>query len=1048
MARRHLGVRSLSSRVRRRVSCPLPEWEAEISASEATCVLSLLAIYFYIYEASATAGSFPLVGCIELPSRGRTPDLGFLSSLAGLPSFFGEKGLRGLTASTLQWTVGVFYVVSGTMMLVAPHQFDSLSYASMQPDLNVWGAAFLLLGMSLLAVVVLAPPRPFVLSAHLLAGVGLLVLAYGFVRSSGWTGAINFAALGFGTALVPFLGTGQQHETNDRPDDLLPLVSGAGALLTGAVILLLPGQFNSPIYAPIRSYLFLLGIAFLASGAFAAYVHLRHSHSRTVLIAAHLVLGGTLLAFFLVSAVPLRAWLGMAYYGGFGVVIALLPGLSAWLYRFDLSSLQVRLVIAFALAASLPLITAVAVITDQQERSVTSRTLAFQEGIAAASASGVKDYLDIYRTAIAQVALDPGLIQRPPEEQRALLESVATLYPDALAFATHDREGNPIAWSGAGSMVPMAGYPIFEETRQTKRPSLDVFISPVFHRLVISIAAPVIAPGGEFAGMVRVTIEPARLNAMLEDADPGMGTDVSLVDSNGQVLTSSEDPAVQVPSRLEAPEPVAAMLAAPEDSRGSIRYGAPGDRHMASFARIGEPRWGVIVDTHAAVALADIHAQRDTAFVILFACLLVALGGGVFAANLLAHPLNALARAADRFSAGDARAALPVSSVRQVGSLASAFGEMRDKLVAQTAERERLLAEVRRQADELNTIIDSVAVGIAILDGEGRAIHMNPAAGRMVGLTADEIALPPEEMVRLLRVETPDGRPLIWEESAVVRSLKGETVQGEVLKMKRKGTDVWVSASAAPIRDSEGGVMGAVVSYADITSQRALQEQREDFMRAVSHDLRNPLSAVLGQAQLLQRKMERAGIDPSMIQSVKVVETGARRMNAMIGDLAESISIESGQLRLDSHPVNLPSFIFDLLHRSSGALATDRVMAEIPPDLPRVEADPNRLERIVLNLISNALKYSDPGSEVVLRAEGMEGHVEVSVVDRGRGIEPEDIPHLFERFYRAKGARNAEGLGLGLYITRMLVEAQGGTIRVESEVGVGSRFSFTLPTTD
>jgi two-component system phosphate regulon sensor histidine kinase PhoR len=108
-------------------------------------------------------------------------------------------------------------------------------------------------------------------------------------------------------------------------------------------------------------------------------------------------------------------------------------------------------------------------------------------------------------------------------------------------------------------------------------------------------------------------------------------------------------------------------------------------------------------------------------------------------------------------------------------------------------------------------------------------------------------------------------------------------------------------------------------------------------------------------------------------------------------------------------------------------------------------ADPSRLERILTNLISNALKYSPPEAEVVVRAERVDSCLQVSVVDRGIGIAPEDLPHLFERFYRTRGSRKAEGLGLGLYITRMLVEAHGGRIWAESELGKGSTFSFTLP---
>ena len=225
-----------------------------------------------------------------------------------------------------------------------------------------------------------------------------------------------------------------------------------------------------------------------------------------------------------------------------------------------------------------------------------------------------------------------------------------------------------------------------------------------------------------------------------------------------------------------------------------------------------------------------------------------------------------------------------------------------------------------------------------------------------------------------------------------------------------------------------------------------LQEQQKDILRAVSHDLRNPLTSVLGQAQALQRALAKEERDNRLVSSAEAIIAGAKRMNAMIGDLTDTIWIESGQLHLDKQPVNLPSLVFDLLHRSSAVLDTNRITVEMPEDLPRVQADPNRLERVLVNLISNAVKYSDPETEVTVRAREEGETVAVTVADAGNGISQEELPHLFERFYRAKGAaRKAHGLGLGLYITRILVEAHGGRIWAESEEAKGSAFCFTLP---
>lgn len=231
----------------------------------------------------------------------------------------------------------------------------------------------------------------------------------------------------------------------------------------------------------------------------------------------------------------------------------------------------------------------------------------------------------------------------------------------------------------------------------------------------------------------------------------------------------------------------------------------------------------------------------------------------------------------------------------------------------------------------------------------------------------------------------------------------------------------------------------------EVAERKQLEEQREDLLRAVSHDLRNPLTAVLGQSQYLERAMAKAGLDANLLEGARSIQVGAQRMNAMIGDLVESARSESGQLRLDSEPIDLASFVREVVHRTGPSVEAGRIEVEMPAGLPPVDADPNRLERIFANLISNALKYSDENTPVRIGAESLDGEVVVAVRDSGRGIDRMDLEHIFERFYRARGARKAEGLGIGLYTTRMLVEAHGGRIWVESEPGTGSTFSFTLP---
>ncbi len=224
-----------------------------------------------------------------------------------------------------------------------------------------------------------------------------------------------------------------------------------------------------------------------------------------------------------------------------------------------------------------------------------------------------------------------------------------------------------------------------------------------------------------------------------------------------------------------------------------------------------------------------------------------------------------------------------------------------------------------------------------------------------------------------------------------------------------------------------------------IAQLRRATEQRDDLLRAVSHDLRNPLQIVMLQAQ----RVGRGRVPPEGIErSARVILAAGKRMERMLRDLVDAVRLESGTLQLEPAPVALRSFVADLLDLSEGVLDRPRVENAVPEGLPPVRADPDRLDRILLNLVGNALKYS--AGPVTVTAASEDGAVRVRVVDRGPGIAAEDRARLFQRFFRGQ-RKEGEGLGLGLFIVRKLVEAHGGRIDVESSTGEGSTFSFTLP---
>jgi signal transduction histidine kinase len=250
---------------------------------------------------------------------------------------------------------------------------------------------------------------------------------------------------------------------------------------------------------------------------------------------------------------------------------------------------------------------------------------------------------------------------------------------------------------------------------------------------------------------------------------------------------------------------------------------------------------------------------------------------------------------------------------------------------------------------------------------------------------------------------------------------------------------LFVAALVRPYRDLDA--LRAHVENELVVTIRRLRdatEQREDLLRAVSHDLRNPLQIVTLQAQ----RILRGPGDDRARRAASGILGASRRIDRMLRDLADSARSEAGLLELALAPVGLRRFVDQLLESSEGVLDASRVENAVPPELPPVLADPDRLDRILGNLVGNALKYTR--DVVRVRAEHGDGVIRISVADCGPGIAEGDLPRIFERYYRGQ-RHEGEGLGLGLFIVRKLVEAHGGRITAESRPGQGSTFTFTLP---
>jgi len=371
--------------------------------------------------------------------------------------------------------------------------------------------------------------------------------------------------------------------------------------------------------------------------------------------------------------------------------------------------------------------------------------------------------------------------------------------------------------------------------------------------------------------------------------------------------------------------------------------------------------------------------------------------------------------------------------------------ESRERHAAQAAigTAESALRALARSEAFLESIFSSMEDGLILFAPDGRITRINPTAREMLGFGDVEAAQSSDERMSQVRVLDAAGQMLPFERLQVAAALRGESSRGQACCLHLPdGRNVWTIIGAAPIHGSDGGVVGAVLTLGDVSRLRALQEEREDLSRMISHDLRAPLGIVLAQARLIGRRNE--SLDAVRARA-EAIATSAQRMASMLNDLVESALLDAGKLRLEKDPLDLGAMVRELRERLAAPYDGERIRVEVPPMLPRLMADANRIERVLMNLFTNALKYSAPGSEVVVRLSCDAAEAVIEVQDEGQGIASEDLPHLFERYFRALGTSRHEGMGLGLYTARRLVEAHGGTIGVTSVAGKGSMFRVRLP---
>ncbi len=418
------------------------------------------------------------------------------------------------------------------------------------------------------------------------------------------------------------------------------------------------------------------------------------------------------------------------------------------------------------------------------------------------------------------------------------------------------------------------------------------------------------------------------------------------------------------------------------------------------------------------------------------AAALVALLLSFVVSGTICRPINRLSRAAREMAQGNLRQRVHIGGSDEVSSLGSAFNDMAAKI-------DSLVTGISLEKSKMQAVLSSMRDGIAAVDSSGRLILFNPAAAPILGLKPGEgiggpfdEAVPDPQVRDVIRVAlSPRPQP------ADSHPGGSQPVPAEVTAGGK------VYETGATQFEVSPDQKGALILFRDVSEQRELERMRRDLVSSISHELRTPVTSIQGFLEaLLDGVVE--GEEHSR-HYLEVMHEETERLNRLISDLFDYSRLEAGKLSMNFALDDFAAVaraMFESAKISAGKAGVS-LEADVPGERIVLRMDRDRIAQVLTNLLNNAIQFTPRGGSVRLAVKSTMTEVTASVEDTGMGIEPDDLPHVFEKFYRSASARatRAKGTGLGLAIAKHLVEAHGGRIWVESQPGKGSVFQFALP---
>jgi two-component system phosphate regulon sensor histidine kinase PhoR len=522
--------------------------------------------------------------------------------------------------------------------------------------------------------------------------------------------------------------------------------------------------------------------------------------------------------------------------------------------------------------------------------------------------------------------------------------------------------------------------------------------------------------------------QPPDAAALHADADrfgTALGVRITLIGLDGTVLADTSEAPAGMEDHADRPEVVQALRGGVgAATRLSDTVGEESLYVAVPVVREGE----TVGVARLAVPISRVHQALEpfywTIALSVFIVAMLSVGLGAWLARRTSRSVRAVAEAARRLAEGDLEHRVQSGSPDETQELADAFNRM-------AASLRGTFQDLSEERDKLTVLLNTMGDGVVVVGEEGRITLMNSAAEGLLGVTAVQ-----SEGRRFIEVARDYELQGLISQALETRRPQQREVQ---LTRSRKV----LSAISTPLTaTNEPGVL---FTFHDLTQGRQVETTRREFVSNVSHELRTPIASVKAMVETLESgALEQPGLARNFLDRI---HRQIDDMNELVEDLLELSRLESSQDQSETRPLSLRDVLQDVCgpFQDRAQAAGVRLNIEVEDGLPHVSGEEQRLRRILTNLMDNALKFTPSGGAVTISAGVADQHLAVQVRDTGIGIAPEHLPHVFERFYKVDRSRRDGGTGLGLSIVKHAVQSLGGDISIESGVGEGTTFTFTLP---